>query len=171
MPHYETDGSCCCEPSGCCPTPDNLTYGCDECTHEYTITMPSVFDKECVCWDGFVMHATQDYDPLDDRYYCYWAIFDGNPVPGCPAGIEAIGGDIQCDQNTCEWVLTIFIGTQGLYPCTELLIEARMPQLTGCPPTGNWPITFWDWNSDDGSRPECDPCTEIDLTGVTISVT
>ena len=162
MTHYETDGSCCCDPSGCCPS-EFLFYGCDTCDHSITITLPSVFTDDCACWNGATTVVDQDYDPIDDRYYCTWGTSISVPIPGCPDGIKDIGASISCDEITCEWVLIVVIGTQGLFPCSEIDIEARVPQTTGCPPLGAWPITSWAWGT--GVAGGCDPCAEIDLTG------
>lgn len=167
MPHYETDGSCCCDTTGCCPA-EALTFGCNECQHTLTITLPSVFEDDCACWNGQTTEIEQDYDFLEDQYYCTWSTIASVPIPGCPLGIQDIGANIACDSATCEWVLTVFIGTQGLFPCSEIFIEARVPQTTGCPPLSNWPITSWTWGT--GAAGGCDPCNETDLTGQVLGV-
>lgn len=165
MAHYVTDGTCCCGPTGeCCPA-TGFTPGCSSCELIYNIGLPSVFSDDCSCWNGIDVPVDQGYDIVLDEYYCFWETYLSSPtIPGCPDGIKTMGGFIECDPNTCEWVATVTVGTQGLYPCTEILIEARISSIgTTCPPTGAWPIVSWTWSS--GTDPSCSPCSEIDLTG------
>lgn len=165
MPHYQTDGSCCCGGGDCCPATGSVV-GCTGCADTYTFQLPSVFTDECACWNGesvFLEQATN----ISLEPYCIWDNFTTQTLP-CPEGIETIGGYMECDSVECEWVVQIFIGTQGLYPCSEIIIEARIANTDGCPPTGDWPITSWTWGS--GSATGCSPCTEIDLSGEVVTV-
>lgn len=162
MPHYETDGSCCC--GDCCPSCEN------NCPLSYNVTYPSIFGGHCACMNG--VSIVIEYNNVVGLY-CFYGEPELTQKDECLPGIRVYSASLYCDTITCEWFLSIGFGTISTEPCSSFNATAVRPANGGCAPTGDWIITSYSWLSveADENNPDCEPCPETNMIGAIITLT
>ena len=136
------DGTICIKPE-CGPACRGCRC-CADCPRELCLTVTAPNSGECACIGTFGLDLEQQ-EFFDDEFNLYWSCEWWNleiESTGCPPGhaFHVPEGILVCNADTCQWELSVGLGTFGLPPYAQIALFGTKP-FCKCPPLGEWEMS------------------------------